>query len=251
MQSLFKLSVVANCLLLLICVVLFQQRFYKNRDVNERIQAARQAEAVLIEQNEAMKLKIAELDVTKQALQAQVSSKETSISDLRAQIEQINQEYAVLRASSYRIRTDDASVDNFKRVFEKFADKVQTISVEKVKVSPTSGKKIRTDLVYMMMPVAYVDHFVRIEQERSKFEQENVRLGEIDDLNEQIKQLNRQILSFEEQKVQEFSKGYSLAYEMFELTNEQYLKTLKENRNRHLLGTLRSVAIGIALGINF
>lgn len=69
------------------------------------------------------------------------------------------------------------------------------------------------------MPVAYANHFVRIEEERSKFEKENVRLVEIDGLNEEI-------LFLEEQKAQEFSRGYDLAFEMFQKTNEQYLKTL-------------------------
>ena len=141
----------------------------------------------MAQRNEELQSKVQQLDSAKQNLQAKVDSKESVISGLRNKIAKISEEYKKLRASSFRVRTDDASVDNFKRVFDKFADKIQTISVEKVKVSP-SGKEIRTEVQNIMMPVAYVDHFVRIEEERSKLEQENVRLVEIDGLNEEIKQ---------------------------------------------------------------
>lgn len=250
MQFLSKFSLPANVILILLCVVLFQQWFSKSRQIQEKIQEAKQNEAILAQKNEALESKVSELDSAKQELQIQVNSKESAISSLKTEIAEINEEYALLRASSYRIQTDDASVENFKRVFDKFADNVKTVTIEEVEVSPFSGKEIRTEVENIMMPVAYVDHFVRIEEERSKFEKENVRLAEIDGLNDEIKQLNQEILSLEEQKAEEFGRGYDLAYEMFQKTNEQYLKTLRSNRNSNIVGMLSSVAVGVALGIN-
>lgn len=244
-----RLSAVANIILILICVVLSQQWFSKNRQIKEKIQEAKQNQEIMAQKNEELQSKVLELDSAKEDLQAKVASKESVISGLRNEIAEINEEYAKLRASSFRVRTDDASVENFKRVFDKFADKIKTVSVEKVKVSP-SGKEIRTEIQNIMMPVAYVDHFVRIEEERSKFEQENLRLVEIDSLNDQIKQLNQEILTLEEQKAHEFSRGYDIAYEMFEKTNEQYLKTLRSNRNGNIFSMISSAAMGVALGIN-
>jgi len=244
-----KISAAANVILIIIGVILFQQWLSKSQQVKEKIQEAKQNQEMMVQQKEELQSKIQELDSAKQNLQAKVDSKESVISRLRGEIAQINEEYKKLRASSFRVRTDDDSVENFKRVFDKFAEKIQTVSVEKVKVSP-SGKEIRTEVQNIMMPVAYVDHFVRIEEERSKFEKENERLVEIDGLNEEVKQLSQEILKLEEEKAQEFSRGYDIAYEMFEKTNEQYLKTLRSNRNGNIVGMLSSVAMGVAFGIN-
>lgn len=251
MSGLNKLSIGAWGVLVLAGLLGIQYFFGEIGKYKTEINLAKQNAKTLEAANETLEANVKEYTEEQVKLKEQAKTKDSQIVALKAENEKIKTEAEQERLNTFtKLKNDADSVKNFKEVFPDFATKTSTVLIKEVVTTPT-GKSIVREIDNIMMPTAYVDSFARLKIANNSLTKRLENHEEIDDLNEQIKTLQNEVLRFEEKKVAEFKRGYELAYGMFKTTNEEYIKLMKEKRFSNIFKTIGAFASGAALGVNF
>lgn len=182
-------------------------------------------------------------------IEEQVTAKEGELAALRNQVKELKEQQERDRAMMYRIVDDAASLQKFRETYPRFHTGAQSVEVNEV--IDVDGVPTPITHQRVFMPVAYLDEFVRVKQDRNSFEEQMKQMVLADAVQEEIKALKDEAFRLEREKAEAFQEGYEKAFAMFETTQARYLEVLKAKRFANVFQAIGGFAAGAALGVNF
>lgn len=214
----------------------------KYLDKEEILRVTREREQLQQQRVELMAL-VAQKDSVKRELEAQVVDLEIEAVQMRTKVDSLEDTRKEAQLSVRQLRTEN---DLENQLMEAYPE-IKT-SMKKTDV-PVPGLPNMT-LSYWSVPFRFAETFLIEHQNAKNYQKQRDQLKDLDETNQKIISLEKDIVVLEEEKSAAYKKGYDSAYVKYEAINEKYLTLLNNPPTVEFgLPQIGAVALGAAVGI--
>jgi outer membrane murein-binding lipoprotein Lpp len=184
------------------------------------IERAQQEVQALRDERDTLLRQVAEKTAEQERLAVQVAERESRIGELRVQVDQLEEER---KETQWNIRALTAEEEQQRMMVAAFPEVAGAMRVADVHDDAND-----VDIRYLMVPFAFAGLFIEEHENAASYRSQAEKLRQVDDLQEQVKALNGQVLQLEREKAEAYRTGYDSAFTKYEDINQRYITLLEQ-----------------------
>lgn len=237
-------------ILLFIFAAAGQYAYHLFNNKQEEIAAAEADKEKLIKVNAELEKTVKDLTQQQEQLQKEVDVKEAKVNELRDKVQKLEAWRQDNTLAVYHLRTSTDTLNEFKKAFPKLKGGTK-VAIQEVPVKNKPPAKIE----YLLIPIRYVEHFLRLKIDEESYEKQNIKLKEMDALHVQIGKLKDEKFRLQQEKTAAYNKGYQKAFDMYLKLNEVHIALLKQPPKIDFMTSFMQAIVplagGVAIGASF
>jgi SMC interacting uncharacterized protein involved in chromosome segregation len=188
-------------------------------DKVEIARAQEEMQALRDERTELLR-RVAEKTVEQERLASQAAERESQIAELRVQVDKLEEER---KETQWNIRSLTAEEEQQRLMVASYPEVAGAMRVADVHDAEND-----VDIRYLMVPFAFAGLFIEEHENAASYRSQAEKLRQVDDLQEQVKTLNAQVLQLEREKAEAYRTGYDSAFTKYEDINQRYITLLEQ-----------------------
>jgi len=210
------IGVVVFAVLLLLAITYITAKYI---DQEEILRVTKEREQLQQQREELLAL-VAEKDAQKKELEAKVGNLESEVELKRAEVDSLEGARQEAQTSVRKLRTEN-ELEN--QLMEAFPEVKESMKMTEVPVDGLPGMKLH----YFSVPFRFAETFLIEHQNSKNYMMQRDQLKEVDQMQQKIISLEKNIVVLEEEKTAAYKTGYDSAYVKYLAINEKYEELLK------------------------